>query len=505
MPFRWNRSAGLIALIPPLSFGAVSGHAVAQTIDSFPIPTPNSRPYTLVPAVDGGIWFTESKGNRIGRITAGGQITEKLIGTGVGDLGIYGICAGPHGEVVFTERFADRIGILHPDGTVDEYDIPTPFCQPWDITLGADGNYWFTEEEANQIGMMTPEGEITEFPTGSCCFPTFICAGPDGNIWFTLEIGDQIVRMETGANGGTPGNTTVFQMDRVQVLPWDINPGPDGALWITELAGRAVARITMHGEITEFPVGGGDFGGVAGICAGPDGRMYFTENDTHRIGVMTTGGEVLNRVPTPGERPLAITSGRDGNIWFTMADGNMIGRLNIAQSDRQYALALDAGFSPGTSVLKLGETMQWTFLGTFAARIADASGMRLFDSGPRRSVDYFNLRVLLAGTFEYGDPGARSHRGSFSAAPLASAQGRVGTPFTVTWALAPIPPGFVVDVVSLAPGSTQPKVWQSGVRTRSADFTADSAGVWKFAARVRSAGSGRHSEFSPPVSVDVRP
>ena len=33
-------------------------------------------------------------------------------------------------------------------------------------------------------------------------------------------------------------------------------------------------------------------------------------------------------IPTAGSRPTAITSGPDGNLWFTEADANKIGMIN---------------------------------------------------------------------------------------------------------------------------------------------------------------------------------
>jgi streptogramin lyase len=42
----------------------------------FPIPTPNSQPLGITPGPDGALWFTENEGNKIGRITTAGAITE---------------------------------------------------------------------------------------------------------------------------------------------------------------------------------------------------------------------------------------------------------------------------------------------------------------------------------------------------------------------------------------------------------------------------------------------
>jgi streptogramin lyase len=367
-------------------------------VTEFPLPTPMSRPYTIVAGPDGNLWFTESNGNRIGRITTAGAITEFPVPTAAS--GPYGIAVGAEGDVWFTERFGNKIGRFTPStGVFREYRLPTAFAQPWEIALGPDGNLWFTEEDVNQIGRITPGGMIREFPLPACCFPTGITAGADGRLWFTLEIGDQIGRVELS------GAVTMFPIASIQVLPWDIAPGIDGGLWFTELAGRALGRISLGGQIVEHPIAGA-FSGIAGVTAGPDGRYWFTENDTHQVSSMDRTGTVQQTFPT-GQRPLSIASGPDGNLWFTEADGNAIGRITVAPPGQVHVLALDAGYSPRIRFAQLGERVQFTFLGPSLRSVSDVQGLGLFDSGPRGFVSYYRLVCLAAGTFVYGDgPGA---------------------------------------------------------------------------------------------------
>ena len=54
-------------------------------------------------------------------------------------------------------------------------------------------------------------------------------------------------------------------------------------------------------------------------------------NDTpDRIGRITPSGRISEfQIPTEESVPIAITSGRDRNLWFTEAFGNQIGRIRI--------------------------------------------------------------------------------------------------------------------------------------------------------------------------------
>jgi len=57
---------------------------------------------------DGALWFAESSGNNIGRITTSGAITEYPVPTVAGGLG--GITAGPDGALWFIEEGSGKIG-----------------------------------------------------------------------------------------------------------------------------------------------------------------------------------------------------------------------------------------------------------------------------------------------------------------------------------------------------------------------------------------------------------
>jgi len=54
------------------------------------------------------LWFTENEGDRIGRITPTGQITEFPLPTGSGSP--EGITAGPDGTLWFTKSYWNKIG-----------------------------------------------------------------------------------------------------------------------------------------------------------------------------------------------------------------------------------------------------------------------------------------------------------------------------------------------------------------------------------------------------------
>jgi hypothetical protein len=96
--------------------------------------------------------------------------------------------------------------------------------------------------------------------------------GPDGAIWFAaIELVGRIRRERSGqdvapawftqrgfdhdaADGigrlTTEGRYTSWPLPRRRAAPLRIVPGPDGALWFTEQDAHAIGRITTDGQIT---------------------------------------------------------------------------------------------------------------------------------------------------------------------------------------------------------------------------------------------------------------
>jgi streptogramin lyase len=138
-------------------------------LTEFEIPTPDSGPRALAAGPDGNVWFSEFKASKIGRITPDGAITEFVLprpNSGPGD-----ITAGADGNMWFVELGGvmdglevdgNRVGRITPDGEITEFMIPSAGGTPINIAAGPDGNVWYTKGTA--IGRVTPAGEITEFP-----------------------------------------------------------------------------------------------------------------------------------------------------------------------------------------------------------------------------------------------------------------------------------------------------------------------------------------------------
>jgi len=116
--------------------------------------------------------------------------------------------------------------------------------------------------------------------------------------------------------GRTFPNTPVTYNPSGIVSPYGICAGPDGNLWVTDNDGDSVYQLTPTG--TSTPVVLTDEPGVYGICAGPDGNLWIPGNQQQGIWRVTPAG-IATFFALTGAVGLWACAGPDGNIW--MADG----------------------------------------------------------------------------------------------------------------------------------------------------------------------------------------
>ena len=130
--------------------------------------------------------------------------------------------------------------------------------------------------------------------------------------------------------------------------PAGITAGPDGNLWFTEASGNRIGRITPLGVVTEFSAGISAFALPSYITSGPDGNLWFSEQNGNRIGRITPLGVVteFSAGISPGAQPTGITAGPDGNLWFAEANGNRIGRITPLGVVTEFSVGITPGAAP---------------------------------------------------------------------------------------------------------------------------------------------------------------
>ena len=124
--------------------------------------------------------------------------------------------------------------------------------------------------------------------------------------------------------------------------PFGITTGPDGNVWFTEqnpVGGLSrIGSITPAGAVTMFSSGITPGSAPSGITTGPDGNLWFTEYASPgRIAKSTTAGSVTQYATTTSNSgPYWITSGPDGNLWFTEWTANKVGKITPLGAITEY-------------------------------------------------------------------------------------------------------------------------------------------------------------------------
>jgi streptogramin lyase len=283
----------------------------SQVVD-FNIPAA-AQPMGIAAGPDNNIWFAERAGNKIGRMTTSGVLSELTVPT-AGSLPT-GIVAGPDGNMWFAENLAAKIGRVTPSGVFAEFPLAAGSV-PRHPVAGPDGAIWFLD--TSKIGRITTWGQVTTFAAGTYS-PSGLTACSDGNLWYTGVEPSVVGRI-------TPAGVTTTWAQTFE--PSAITCTPDGKVWVVEgqtgmvaqgtTAGFATASIALHVST-----------GVAqlqDLVAGPDGAAWF-------VGIAGVVGRVTPFAAWPTPRAnsgtMSLTLGPDGALWFTQstATASAIGRL----------------------------------------------------------------------------------------------------------------------------------------------------------------------------------
>jgi virginiamycin B lyase len=190
-------------------------------------------------------------------------------------------------------------------GKMSVFHVPTPYSLPGTITVGPDGNLWFPAIASSNFGTNRPSGAIGRM---------------------------------------TPaGMLSIFTLPTLNSYPRQITVGPDGNLWFTAAQGSGhvvygvdtppkfsetlgeIGRITPAGKFGRFSLPSSQ-AYPDGITSGPDGNLWFTEtvnrgskSSISKIGRISPSGTITEfPLSMLADSARYITAGPDGNLWFTI-------------------------------------------------------------------------------------------------------------------------------------------------------------------------------------------
>ena len=319
----------------------------------FALPQTNSG--LMRPAIDheGRIWFGEMSQNYLAVLNPGTHTFQQMKPPR-GQSGIMGVEVASDDTIWFAEQYADYIGHYFPKtGLYQIYALPsltvpdpsdasktlTLPSAPNDLALDKEGNVWFTELNADAIGRINPRnGSISQYPlsakkSAQTLDPYGITVDPHGMVWFTESGADRIGRLDPSI-----GQMSFFipPVSKNAAL-MEIISGTDGTIWITTFNSSLLSFDPASGNFRTYnapavsgPASGS--GGLYGVIDDPaTGDLWVTVAAQNVIGRLdiTSGRFTYYTLPTSSSLPLGIVAGVHNTFWFTEAEGDKIGMLQV--------------------------------------------------------------------------------------------------------------------------------------------------------------------------------
>jgi streptogramin lyase/plastocyanin len=321
-----------------------------RAFHEFVIPTMQSVPRMIIPSkVDQRMWFTEGGGdfygfedipaqNKVASIDADGHIVEYATPTPDSDggkIGVDSLVMNDAGEIFFTERLTNRIGVLDAKGAIKEFQIPTKNGYALGVDIDRNNNIWFAERYGNRIGYIDRAGKITEIELPSKeSEPRTIFVDSRHRIWYTARVANEIAYFDPDVQ-----EFVRLQIPTKEARPAGIAEAPDGTIYFVEMVGNKVAKV-MGKEIVEYSLPTA-FAAPFKIAPDSSGHLWFTEVYASAIGRfdLKTGQITEYKTPTLDSRPGGIAVDHAGRVWFTQQMGNKIAYLDQTQLSQSEASA----------------------------------------------------------------------------------------------------------------------------------------------------------------------
>jgi virginiamycin B lyase len=266
------------------------------------------------------VWFAETAYDQIGRVSLSsdcyGQITEFTIPSAQGG-GISGLASDGQHRLWLTAAGGDFVASID----LSNPDLPTPCINKGQTII---------------VPFELPS-ELTVYPLHAGSGPNGVTVDAVGKVWVAESDSSSVARLDPTIAYNSPNfeYLTEWPTPTPQSNVLDIATGSGNRVWFTEAdvnrIGMLSATAASTDQIQEFPIPTAD-SGPAGITAGPDGAMWFGESTvpSGQVGRIAPNGSVKQfATPAVGGALIGdITTASDGGLWYTNYLVDSIGSLS---------------------------------------------------------------------------------------------------------------------------------------------------------------------------------
>jgi virginiamycin B lyase len=314
----------LVMLASVAALAAVGSLSVE--IKEYDVPTANARPHDPAIGVDGSLWTTEQKANKLGRLDpTTGKFREYPLKTA--DSGPHGLVADHDGNIWFTAIFKGYVGKLDPKtGDITEYRPANgQEIDPHTPVFDQNGILWFTNEETSLIGRLDPKTgamELKATPTAHAV-PYGIVVNGQGIPFFC--------EFHTNKLGSIDPKSMVI---REYPLPESSRPrrlalAQDGTIYYSNYAQGKLGHFDpATGKVEEWPSPGGPNSEPYGIAITADGMVWYSESGVKPNTLVRfdpkTKSFAEEAIPSGGGVVRNMAATKDGKLYLACSGVNKV-------------------------------------------------------------------------------------------------------------------------------------------------------------------------------------
>ncbi len=247
------------------------------------------------------------------------------------------VAVHPDGSLWSVDQLQDRLTRLDPSvpgGAIEVFDVPrgdlplggftggravlppnaNAHVGPHSLQMAPDGTVWLTLSFGNQIAGFDPRTKKWEIhPLGEGLYPHTLRFDPKGRIWFSVAVSNHLGMLDR-----TTGVVTTIR------LP--------AASWRQDLVLRALPVffwIARHVDLGELPAGEGmDLPVPYGVDVAPDGGIWFSQLNQHRIGRIDPETLAIEMIDTPFTGPRRLRFDSKGRLWIPGFSADLVARFD---------------------------------------------------------------------------------------------------------------------------------------------------------------------------------
>jgi streptogramin lyase len=244
--------------------------------------------------------------------------------------------------------------IVHPSGHIYSVDMSSDTLFRMDPSIPGGKREWFSiPREEVPLGGVMGSGALpsnTEMHVG----PHSLQVDPKGRVWITLATGNRLAMFD-------PSDAS-FQIEPLPagIYPHTLRIDDRGRIWYTiavsnhfgmynpengrhevvrlparsfgeEVALRLLPFVFWLSQHVDLDLGGGEGGGLPvpyGVDIAPNGDVWFSQLNAHRIGRIDPETLEVTMIDTPFTAPRRMRFDSKGNLWIPGFSSNLLSRFD---------------------------------------------------------------------------------------------------------------------------------------------------------------------------------